>query len=147
MITPSLNVEAAVQLRGGASRADVQAASGSLVLPPWGRSRSPSGEHSNGRASTPKLFRSEWVAFSIRDSTIEWDDGRLSGLRRLRRRPVSECGRLRTSGGRRATWEATAACPSAKVDYPRHPRQERIPPEATPSPSVRPNTARASGRL
>src|SRR5215510_9903258 len=46
MSTPSLNVEAAVQPRGGASRADVQAASGSLVLPPWGQSRSPSGEHS-----------------------------------------------------------------------------------------------------
>src|SRR5262249_11886016 len=49
---PSLNVEAAAQPQGEPAAPIVQAASGSLVFPPWGRPRSPSGEHSNGRAAS-----------------------------------------------------------------------------------------------
>src|SRR5215467_9725519 len=41
MSPPSLNVEAAAQPRERPAAPIVQAASGSLVLPPWGRSRSP----------------------------------------------------------------------------------------------------------
>src|SRR5262249_59114098 len=53
---PSLSVEAAAQPREGPAAPVVQAASGSLIFPPWGGSPAPSGKHSNREVTTPQIF-------------------------------------------------------------------------------------------